>query len=58
MRPIGTSGIPGLSVSSVHVSPPSVLFHKPLLPPPAASRVYDLTEYGRELKSVMRELSL
>jgi DNA-binding HxlR family transcriptional regulator len=28
------------------------------LPPPAASRVYDVTEYGRELKSVMRELAL
>jgi DNA-binding HxlR family transcriptional regulator len=28
------------------------------LPPPAASRVYDLTDYGRELKPVMRELAL
>lgn len=28
------------------------------LPPPAASRVYELTEYGRGLKAVMRELSL
>src|SRR3954467_15887851 len=27
------------------------------LPPPAASRVYDLTDYGRELKPVMRELA-
>jgi len=28
------------------------------LPPPAASRVYELTDYGRELKPVMRELAL
>ena len=31
---------------------------KRMLPPPAASRVYELTDYGRELKSVMRELAL
>jgi DNA-binding HxlR family transcriptional regulator len=28
------------------------------LPPPAASRVYELTEYGRALRPVMRELAL
>lgn len=28
------------------------------LPPPAASRVYELTEYGQELKPAMRELAL
>src|SRR6476619_6055119 len=28
------------------------------LPPPAASRVYELTDYGRELKPLMRELAL
>jgi DNA-binding HxlR family transcriptional regulator len=28
------------------------------LPPPAASRVYDLTDYGRALKPVLRELAL
>jgi DNA-binding HxlR family transcriptional regulator len=28
------------------------------LPPPAASRVYDLTDYGRELKPAMRELAI
>jgi DNA-binding HxlR family transcriptional regulator len=28
------------------------------LPPPAASRVYELTEYGRGLKPVIRELAL
>jgi DNA-binding HxlR family transcriptional regulator len=31
---------------------------KRTLPPPAASRVYELTDYGRELRSVMRELAL
>jgi DNA-binding HxlR family transcriptional regulator len=31
---------------------------KRTLPPPAASRVYELTEYGRSLKTVMRELAL
>jgi DNA-binding HxlR family transcriptional regulator len=31
---------------------------KKTLPPPAASRVYELTEYGRELRSVLRELAL
>jgi DNA-binding HxlR family transcriptional regulator len=28
------------------------------LPPPAASRVYEVTDYGRELRPVMRELAL
>jgi DNA-binding HxlR family transcriptional regulator len=28
------------------------------LPPPAASRVYELTEYGRELRPAIRELAL
>lgn len=28
------------------------------LPPPAASRVYELTEYGRELRTALRELAL
>jgi DNA-binding HxlR family transcriptional regulator len=31
---------------------------KKTLPPPAASRVYELTEFGLELKPVMRELAL
>ena len=31
---------------------------KKTLPPPAASRVYELTEYGVELKPVMRELAI
>ena len=31
---------------------------KRTLPPPAASKVYELTEYGVELKPVMRELAL
>lgn len=28
------------------------------LPPPAASKVYELTEYGRELRPAMRELAI
>ena len=28
------------------------------LPPPAASKVYELTDYGRELKAALRELAL
>ena len=36
----------------------SGLVAKRTLPPPAASRVYELTDYGRQLKSVMRELAL
>src|SRR5580765_3738866 len=28
------------------------------LPPPAASKVYELTDYGRELRPVMREMAL
>ncbi len=31
---------------------------KRTLPPPAASRVYELTDYGRGLRPVMRELAL
>jgi DNA-binding HxlR family transcriptional regulator len=31
---------------------------KKTLPPPAASRVYELTDYGRELRPLMRELAL
>src|SRR5947208_7467129 len=31
---------------------------KRILPPPAASRVYELTGYGQELRRVMRELAL
>jgi DNA-binding HxlR family transcriptional regulator len=34
------------------------LIAKRKLPPPAASRVYELTSYGQELKSAMRELAL
>jgi DNA-binding HxlR family transcriptional regulator len=31
---------------------------KRTLPPPAASRVYELTDYGRELRGAIRELAL
>jgi len=34
------------------------IVEKRTLPPPAASRVYELTDYGRELKPVIRELAL
>jgi DNA-binding HxlR family transcriptional regulator len=34
------------------------VIEKRKLPPPAASRVYELTDYGHELKPVMRELAL
>ncbi len=34
------------------------IVRKSVLPPPAASRVYELTEYGRELRPVIRELAL
>jgi DNA-binding HxlR family transcriptional regulator len=34
------------------------VIEKRTLPPPAASRVYELTDYGRALKPVMRELAL
>ncbi len=34
--PISPFGMPGLKVSSVHVSPPSVLFQRPLRPAPAS----------------------
>jgi DNA-binding HxlR family transcriptional regulator len=34
------------------------VIEKKTLPPPYASRVYDLTDYGRDLRPVMRELAL
>src|SRR5256885_13834756 len=37
MRPSGRGGRPRLAVISVQVSPPSLLFHNPLSPPPAAN---------------------
>jgi DNA-binding HxlR family transcriptional regulator len=36
----------------------SGIIAKRKLPPPAASRVYELTDYGRQLRPVMRELAL
>jgi DNA-binding HxlR family transcriptional regulator len=36
----------------------SGIITKRTLPPPAASRVYELTDYGRELRAVIRELAL
>jgi DNA-binding HxlR family transcriptional regulator len=34
------------------------IVEKRTLPPPAASRVYQLTDYGQELRTVLRELAL
>ncbi len=34
------------------------VIEKRTLPPPAASRVYELTDYGHDLRPVMRELAL
>jgi DNA-binding HxlR family transcriptional regulator len=34
------------------------IVRKRMLPPPAASRVYELTNYGQELRKVVRELAL
>ena len=34
------------------------VIEKKILPPPAASRVYELTDYGLQLKPVIRELAL
>src|SRR5919197_5281994 len=36
----------------------SGIITKRTLPPPAASRVYELTDYGRDLRPVMRELAV
>jgi DNA-binding HxlR family transcriptional regulator len=36
----------------------SGILTKKTLPPPYASRVYELTEYGRDLQPVMRELAI
>ena len=34
------------------------IVRKSVLPPPAASRVYELTDYGRELRPAIRELAV
>ena len=34
------------------------IVRKAVLPPPAASKVYELTEYGRELRPAIRELAV
>ena len=33
------------------------IVRKSVLPPPAASKVYELTDYGRELRPAIRELA-
>ena len=57
-----TEGLPGIGTnilaSRLRDLEAAGLIAKRTLPPPAASRVYELTDYGRELRSVMRELAL
>ena len=55
-------GLPGIGTNILaarlrHLEADGVV-RKKILPRPAASRVYELTEYGLELKPVMRELAL
>src|SRR5438309_6535269 len=55
-------GLPGIGTNILaarlrHLEAAGVVT-KRTLPPPAASRVYELTDYGLELKPVMRELAL
>ena len=57
-----TEGLPGIGTnilaSRLRDLEVAGLIAKRTLPPPAASRVYELTDYGRELRGVMRELAL
>ena len=57
-----TEGLPGIGTnilaSRLRDLEAAGLIAKRTLPPPAASRVYELTDYGRELRGVMRELAL
>src|SRR5207248_11045214 len=55
-------GLPGIGTNILaarlrHLEADGVV-RKKILPRPAASRVYELTEYGLELKPVMREHAL
>ena len=55
-------GLPGIGTNILaarlrHLEADGVV-RKKILPRPAASRVYELTEYGLELKPVIRELAL
>jgi DNA-binding HxlR family transcriptional regulator len=55
-------GLPGIGTNILAARLRSLedcgVIAKRKLPPPAASRVYELTDYGHELKPVMRELAL
>jgi DNA-binding HxlR family transcriptional regulator len=57
-----TEGLPGIGTNILAARlrdlEASGLVTKRTLPPPAASRVYELTDYGHELKPVMRELAI
>ncbi|HKE51527.1 MAG TPA: helix-turn-helix domain-containing protein [Actinomycetes bacterium] len=55
-------GLPGIGTNILATRLRDLETHgivtKRKLPPPAASRVYELTDYGRALKPVIRELAL
>jgi DNA-binding HxlR family transcriptional regulator len=57
-----TEGLPGIGTnvlaSRLRDLEAAGLVTKRMLPPPAASRVYELTEYGQGLKPALRELAL
>jgi DNA-binding HxlR family transcriptional regulator len=57
-----TEGLPGIGTnilaSRLRDLEAGGIVSKRTLPPPAASRVYELTDYGRELRPAMRELAL
>jgi DNA-binding HxlR family transcriptional regulator len=57
-----TEGLPGIGTnilaSRLRDLEAGGIVSKRRLPPPAASRVYELTDYGRELRPAMRELAL
>jgi DNA-binding HxlR family transcriptional regulator len=54
LRGIGTN----ILASRLRALEEAGIVAKRKLPPPAASRVYELTEYGQALRPVMRELAL
>jgi DNA-binding HxlR family transcriptional regulator len=57
-----TGGLPGIGTNILASRLRDLETHgivaKRVLPPPAASRVYELTDYGRALRPVIRELAL
>src|SRR5213594_3836987 len=57
-----THGLPGIGTNILAARLKDLeacgVVAKRTLPPPAASRVYELTDYGRELRTVLRELAV